>query len=892
MIPIDAVLSWLLTYAIHSTMLLVAAAVAAWKLADHHAWLDAIWKTALIAPLVTASLNVAPVARPLGGRWEMPAATTASGAKVIEPAAVLSEPPAAAEPVGALAVVDRPAESSKKTSAVETGSARASMASNWPSIAIASWLIVALTAVARYGARLRRVYRALGSGSPVTTPDLLDTSIRLTTSPVCPVPLALAGRRIVVPERFLHELDPEQQRAALAHETAHVVRRDPEWRIAVEILERLLFFQPLNRLARARLSDSAEFLCDQWAVQQTESPLALARCLSVIASWWSPADELPAGVSAMARSDSAMVRRVTRILDEHARKGARPRLLWLAIPVALVAVAAPRVTAAQLPAPGAGNLLTLPKKLVALTAVATMAPVEGVMEQRTPQRDWTTADIAAARAQLRVQQPAVPAGSLEERWRQAMADASRKGVGDFWMGYMFNTPTHAGDVMISDTRDGSTIVADGYIRSQGPPLNVLFNQSAAVPLEGGNVAVLLHYRGARADALDRATYRSAQVGFDFDRTTGTMFWLGDAAEAQSFELVKTLFGQARGEKLQVFFIELASLHSNSDAVIPFLTSLVDPKWPAAIRQEAAEGFDHHHDPRSVEVLMRVAKNDGVSEVRAEAAETIGEVQVAQSIPALIELVDQSPDPAVRQEAAEAFGTQPPERALPAIEHVLANSTDEAVLEEAIEAIGELQAAGALGLLVKIVNTHANHQARLEAVETIGELDEPGAVDALAGIVREHADVEIQREAVETIGDRHDDDSVVSVLEQILHDAEREEVVIEAIETMTDLPETSIHPKILDLAITGASPRVRREAIDAIADTIEKINDARTLDDAQRTFERVIFDDPDSGVRNEALDALEHLPRERATRVLRDVIDRHPDARMRREAAEQLRERQQ
>ena len=212
------------------------------------------------------------------------------------------------------------------------------MVRSWPSLAAMAWLIIAVVAVVRYGVRLRRVYRALGSGAPVTATDLLDTidglrsranqrhSIRLTTSSHCPVPLALGGRHIVLPERFFEELDPEQQRAALAHELAHVARRDPEWRIAVEILERVLFFQPLNRLARARLCDSAEFLCDEWAVQQTQSPLALARCLSVVASWWSPADELPAGVSAMARSDSAMVRRVTRILNEPARIARRPRL--------------------------------------------------------------------------------------------------------------------------------------------------------------------------------------------------------------------------------------------------------------------------------------------------------------------------------------------------------------------------------------------------------------------------------------------------------------------------------------------------------------------------------------------------------------------------------------
>ena len=343
------VLSWLLTYAIHSTILLVVAAVAAWRFADQHAWLDLIWKTALIGPLVTATLHFDPIALPLGGRWTMPSVTTVTGTAVPVDETLTTVAPRV-ERATLSPVVDR---SAARDQAVPAAEARLTlwqwMVRWWPSLAAVSWLIIAIVAVARYGVRLRHVYRALGSGVPVTTTDLLDTidglrssanqrhSIRLTTSSLCPVPLALGGRHIVLPERFFEELDPEQQRAALAHEVAHVARRDPQWRIAVEILEGVMFFQPLNRLARARLLDSAEFLCDEWAVRQTQSPLALARCLSVVASWWSPDDELPAGVSAMARSDSAMVRRVTRILNEPARIARGPRLYWLAIPVTLVA---------------------------------------------------------------------------------------------------------------------------------------------------------------------------------------------------------------------------------------------------------------------------------------------------------------------------------------------------------------------------------------------------------------------------------------------------------------------------------------------------------------------------------------------------------------------------
>jgi len=892
------VLSWLLTYAIHSTILLAVAALAAWRFADQHAWLDLIWKTAVIAPLVTASLPLDPIALPIGGRLAIPSVMTVTDSPIGTPP---TPAPAGetgvtrvitAEHVTSSSVVDRPTAIDIP---IPTTAARftwwQSMERSSPSIAGAAWLVIAIVAVLRYGIRLRRVYRVLGSGTPVMASDLLDTfdrlrrsanqrrPIRLTTNPICPVPLALAGGHIVVPERFLGELDPEQQRAALAHEMAHVARCDPAWRIAAEIVERALFFQPLNRLARARLCDSAEFLCDDWAVQQTDSPLALARCLSVIASWWAPAAKLPAGVSAMARSDSAMVRRVTRILNEPAHGALRPRLLLLAIPVTLVAVAAPRVQGTELPAAVGAT--------PALARVVSAADVEKAAEQPEPRREWTAADIAAARAQVRVYRPARPADPLEERWRQALADAARQRFTDFWIVYTFSTPTHAGDLVISDTRDGSFVSSGGNFSSQGPPLTALFNPSAAVPLEGGNIAVLLHYRGARADAIDHGGYRSAQLGFDFGRTP--VFWLGDAPEAESFERVQSLFGQVRTEKIQVLLIELASLHSNTNVVAPFLTRLVDPSWPPAIRREAAEGFEHHHDPRSVEVLLRVARSDPDSSVRAEAAEAIGEVQTPQSIPALNDLVSQSADPKVRREAAEAYADQPAERALPAIERVIATSEYDDVLSEAIEALGELDDPAALPLLVQTATTHRNRQAQREAVETLGDIGAPGVVEALTRIVWEHPDVTIQVEAVETLGDR-DEAAAMTALERIAREHEREEVQAEAIETIADRSESSLHPSILELALSGRSARIRREALDSIGEAVTKISDAQALDRAQSTIERAIFDDPDPGVRVEALDALEDFPDERALRVLRDVIARHPDARVRREADEHVRER--
>jgi HEAT repeat protein len=523
---------------------------------------------------------------------------------------------------------------------------------------------------------------------------------------------------------------------------------------------------------------------------------------------------------------------------------------------------------------------------VASTAAAVLAVPKTEMpaEQRQAQRNWADADVAAARSRLRDYRSR--GGTLDQRWQQALADAGRQGLTDFWIVYTFTTPTHAGDVMFSDTRDGGfSISSNGQFWTDGPPLNAVLDFSA-VPLEGGPVAVAMHHRSGRADAIDRAAYLSLQLGLNFGRAP--VFWLGDAAEAESFARVQNLFGQASTEKLQVLLIELASLHSDTNVVAPFLSRLVQAPWPPAIRSEAAEGFEHHHDPRSVEILLRVARTDPDSSVRSEAAETIGEVQTPQSIAALTELTRESDDPDVRREAAEGFADQPAAQALPALESVIATSRDEDVLGEAVEALGDLDDPAALPILVQIASAHANASAQQEAVETIGDLDVAGVVDALTKMAWEHPNATIRDEAVETLGDRKDDARAVAAVERILREHPDEQTQVEAIGTLAEMSAEAIPAQILELVESGRSPLIRREAIEEIADALDKIVDARALDSAEQILERAIYNDPDTSVRMEALDALGDLPGDRADRALRKIADGHPDARVRREAAEHLR----
>ncbi|HEV3051586.1 MAG TPA: hypothetical protein VGX50_14875, partial [Longimicrobium sp.] len=74
--------AWLLTYALHSTLLLCAAALLARRLRGE-AWRETLWKAALVGGLLTATAQAVSGYQPPVGRWALaPAAGSATPAPV------------------------------------------------------------------------------------------------------------------------------------------------------------------------------------------------------------------------------------------------------------------------------------------------------------------------------------------------------------------------------------------------------------------------------------------------------------------------------------------------------------------------------------------------------------------------------------------------------------------------------------------------------------------------------------------------------------------------------------------------------------------------------------------------------------------------------------------
>ncbi len=355
----ELLVAWMLTYALHSSLLVLMASVTTWWLRRRHLSVqETAWKLALLGGLVTASLQIGLGITPLTGSWafglDSPAAELAAPAAEIPRSGFSSSAPTP--------VVTPPVDATSSVApAAVASSAQPTRPVDWIVAVSATWLGVGLALCLLLGlSYLRLAYRLRGRTEisdgrlPRVLARLLgETSrpFRMTTTHRLRIPIAkgVIRREICLPQRALHDLTPEQQETLLAHEAAHLLARDPFWLAVGRFVESLFFFQPLNRLARRRMQEISELRCDDWTVERTGRPLTLARCLTEVAGWnVRPAAPLPA--PGMAQNTAGLGSRVRRLLDRDYPQPREEQPRWLrpvlAAVLLLVVISAPGISLA------------------------------------------------------------------------------------------------------------------------------------------------------------------------------------------------------------------------------------------------------------------------------------------------------------------------------------------------------------------------------------------------------------------------------------------------------------------------------------------------------------------------------------------------------------------
>ncbi len=354
------VLAWLLTYLLHSSILLGGAwLLSATRIVRSPVARDVLWKVCLVGGILTATVYSAFPYQPYAPHVLLPSATASAPAVSVartDPpvTAAIGEPVSAPRAVRAsdAPVVRRVAASLDPLQLAPAASYHLPPVT-WPQVLLVLWTLGAGVLLVRLFVLRLRLRRSLSRRREIAVGPLaamLDAlraaagvrrRIRFTASAELAGPVAIGASEICLPERALTALDPAQQRAVLAHELGHLVRQDPLWLGVAAACESLFFFQPLNRLARRRMQEAAEYLCDDWAVHQTGGSLTLAKCLAEVATWMD-ASPRAVPVAGMAENRSQLVERVHRLLE-----GVQPprRGLRLAVPVAALALASMAFTA-------------------------------------------------------------------------------------------------------------------------------------------------------------------------------------------------------------------------------------------------------------------------------------------------------------------------------------------------------------------------------------------------------------------------------------------------------------------------------------------------------------------------------------------------------------------
>ena len=323
---------WILTYFLHSTVLFLAVLfLVKSNLVKGLSLQNALWKVALVGGILTASLQVTYSWKSVNISdytpitWDIEA---------VEETPVLAFD-AAPEPEDILAsdVIEETAllehlytiDESYEPIAASTPPFYATY--TWKEWLAYGWLLAICILLLRQVVVHIYFFKKIGTREQITNADVLGIVKKLvgntnlgkipyiTFSQHLSTPIVIKNKEICLPSRALSQLSAEQQQNLLAHEIAHIVRKDYYWLVIGKTIETLFFFQPFNKIINKNLQATTEQLCDQWAAKMTGNHIALAQCLVEVATWVSNKSPYPL-VAGMALKKSELSNRIHQLLNQ------------------------------------------------------------------------------------------------------------------------------------------------------------------------------------------------------------------------------------------------------------------------------------------------------------------------------------------------------------------------------------------------------------------------------------------------------------------------------------------------------------------------------------------------------------------------------------------------
>lgn len=291
-------------------------------------------------------------------------------------------------------------------------------------ILFAAWWVGVLLALMRLVLAHRRLRRELAaaSRSPALEAmyrNLLPEGVEVRLSgAIGPLVAGLRRPVIVLPASLVDALSADALRAVLVHEATHVRRRDPLTQTLQRLIEAVFWWNPLIRVAGARLDAAREVACDAQAASAFDSGADYAESLLDAVAQIIPAGaQRSLAVLGMHASTALLHERITHLIEP--RPAARP-ILRCALAVTLLALAG----AGWMAALAAPRLIPTHPDALSETAQATSqaGPSQQGREQVNPARANAAQENTAQDSQVYEMQ----LQQMSEAYESALTQANER----------------------------------------------------------------------------------------------------------------------------------------------------------------------------------------------------------------------------------------------------------------------------------------------------------------------------------------------------------------------------------------------------------------------------------------------------------------------------------
>jgi beta-lactamase regulating signal transducer with metallopeptidase domain/HEAT repeat protein len=671
---------------------------------------------------------------------------------------------------------------------------------------IIAWLggVAALSARALggvlYARRLVRVGSSDGGPAVASVARRLEdtlgirTATRIVTSPRVMTPFVTGVLKpiIVFPAALLGGLAPAQVEMVLAHELAHIWRRDVLVNLLQAAVETLLFFHPAIWWMSARMREEREHCCDDLAiaacggdrVAYTETLLALEEARA----------DAPA--FALAATGGSLLRRALRLLRSepaHADLGLR----WAA---------------------------------GALTAFVALA-ASGPTARATAQTPFTPNVVAVdtAGAQPKFVLPAPNGATLADRWRAAESAMRSRGERSYWIGYRISratakplwyyldqrTPAGMGDRRNANysTRmqfDGSDLSG---VRITGIPLAAIVGRSPP-----GDVVILLGLSpGDGGSRLTRTHVANAIFPVNFENQG--VAWLGAARDTESVKRLTEILGSVASRRLQADIIAAIGLHTDSRvAAPPLLQVLQNGSADDQLRAEAASWLEHHPTRDAIATLASVSRDDRSNQVRHKAVFAFAHMPADEASDTLRRFATRLDTREMRLAAIDALGHRLDQETVAFLAQQVVSASDDATRDAGLSALANMEDALGLSSLVRFAEASESEELERKAIEKLGDFDDARAVGALLRVAQTHRSPQLERVAAEQLGGSHPHEAAISALLTLARSHARAEVRREAVDGLGEFEdEPAATDALRSLSRSAADSAVRSRAAELLRD---------------------------------------------------------------------------